>query len=154
MKGSAAMFKRGNRMGRAIGNLKNQTISRALCRSLAPEWEKLESRLLMSTDYLLNGNQLTVITNGVSGTPTTVANVNNVQITGSAPDNITIENFAGAVTVNGGGGGDTITVYAGGGGRVTAGDSGSTPDQLVVRAPTTSADNIVASAQPADAHLR
>jgi hypothetical protein len=108
-------------------------------------WETLESRLLMSTDYLLNGNQLTQIINGTAQSPTTV-NINSVQITATGSDNVTVENFAGAATINGGGGGDTITVYGGGGGSVRVTDpSAATPDQLIVRAPTTSADNFSAS---------
>jgi acrosin len=100
---------------------------------------------MMSTDYLLNGNQLTQIINGTSQSPTTV-NINNVQIAATGNDNVTVENFAGAVTINGGGGGDTITVYGGAGGSVRVTDpSASTLDQLIVRAPTTSADNFSAS---------
>jgi hypothetical protein len=126
------------RAQQSLGNSKRK-------RSPSRGWETLESRVMMSTDYLLNGNQLTQIINGTSQTPTTV-NISNVQISATGSDNVTVENFAGAVTINGGGGGDTITVYGGGGGNVHVTDpSASTLDQLIVRAPTTSADNFSAS---------
>jgi hypothetical protein len=102
--------------------------------------EHLEQRVLFSTDYLLNGNQLTTTVNGVQGTPQTVPNVNNVQLTGDPGVNhFTIENFSGNVTVDGQGGGDVVTVYAGGGGTVTVHDSAPTPgnpDTMIVYAPT------------------
>ena len=107
---------------------------------IQPAAEPLEHRLLFATDYLLNGNQLTVTTNGTAAAPVTV-DPTNYAITGDAGYNrVTVQNFAGRVTVNGTGGGDLITVYGGGGGTVVVHDAAPTasnPDTLVVRAPTT-----------------
>src|SRR6185437_15821920 len=73
--------------------------------------EALESRVLLSTYYSLNGNQLTTTTNG---TPVVTTVGNSVTLTGdSTLNHFTIQNFSGAVTVNGGGGGDVISVFAG-----------------------------------------
>ncbi len=112
--------------------------------------ESLETRILLSSDYLLNGNQLTVTTNGVAGSPTTVGNINSVTLTGdSGLNHFTIQNFAGHVTVDGQGGGDVITVYGGGGGTVTAHDTNPTSgnlDTLIVRAPTTQQANVTVNA--------
>ena len=100
--------------------------------------ERLEGRVLFAVDYLLNGNLLTVTTNGTAAAPVNVSTAA-YAITGDAAANrITIENYPGTVTVNGTGGGDLVTVYAGSGGTVTVHDAAPTPanpTQVVVRAP-------------------
>ncbi len=107
--------------------------------------EALESRVLLSSDFLLFGNQVTTTTNGIPST-TTVPNVNNVVLTGdSGLNHFTIQNFAGTVSINGMGGGDVITVDAGDGVTVTVHDSAPTslnPDTLAVNAPIGSQANV------------
>lgn len=118
--------------------------ARATLRRRARAFESLEPRVLLTTtDYILDGSNLTTIVDGVSST-SAVANVNNVQITGDGTLNhIIVQNFSGHVTINGGGGGDQITVYGGGGGTVTVHDTAPSPaDQLVVRAPIAVVANI------------
>jgi hypothetical protein len=111
--------------------------------------EALESRVLFATDFLLNGTQLTTIVNGSPGAPQTVANVNDVRITGDAGANrVTVQNFAGTVTIDGRGGADVVTVHAGGGGTVNVADTAPTPADpatLIVRAPTTVQANVAVS---------
>ena len=114
--------------------------SRRIILRAATAIETLESRILLSSDYLLNGNQLTTTTNGAS-TTTTVPDINHVVLTGDSGTNrFTVQNFAGTVSIDGQGGGDIINLYAGTGGTFHIHDSSPTPgnpDSLIVRAPAT-----------------
>ena len=94
--------------------------------------ESLETRVLLSTDYSLNGTQLTTTTNG---TPVITTVGSTVTLTGdSGLNHFTVQNFSGNVTINGNGGGDIVTIYAGGGGTYTVHDPSPTngnPDTLI-----------------------
>jgi hypothetical protein len=92
----------------------------------------------MSDTYLINGTQLTID----GGQATTLSNPATIAL-GSSGNTVTVQNYAGQLTLTGTSGTDSITVDAGGGGSVAVSDPGST---LQVVAPTTRAANVTASA--------
>jgi hypothetical protein len=123
---------------------KHAAAGRLIRRSVSATWESLESRQMLSSTYLVNGTQLTTTPGGGSATTSTFSSP--LTLSGSG-NTVTFENYSGQATINGATGNDTITDYAGSGGNLTIRDlSFTTPDQLQVLAPTTSAANVTANA--------
>ena len=109
--------------------------------------ESLETRVLLTAisesgdyNYFVNGvnNQL-IVSSGITPVKTdSLVGVTDIALIGGTSSNqFTISGFSGSVSIDGAGGGDTVTVNTGSGGTVTLKNSAdSTPDTLIVHSPT------------------